>query len=49
MADLFREFVYGLRVDGVIVIGDGSLIRNPDQVPLISTRAHSAANADTIR
>ena len=49
MADLFREFVYGLRVDGVIVIGDGSLIRNPDQVPLIFTRAHSAANADTIR
>ena len=34
-ARLFRELVYGMRVDGVIISGRASLIKNPDEIPLV--------------
>ncbi len=50
-ADLFREFAYRLGVDGVIVSGTGSGIRNPESIPLItfSDQEYQGANADAVR
>lgn len=35
-ARLFRELVYGMKVDGVILWSAGALINNPDELPLIA-------------
>ncbi len=35
-ARLFRELVYRMKVDGVILAGSGSLIKNPDEIPLVT-------------
>lgn len=50
-AELFREFAYGMRVNGVIVVGSGSLIRNPENIPLItfSNQEYRNTNADVVR
>ena len=32
---LFRELVYRMRVDAVVISGKASLIKNPDEVPLV--------------
>lgn len=50
-ADLFREFAYGMHVDGAIVVGAGRLIRNPEHIPLItiSDRKYRNTNADAVR
>ena len=48
-ASLFRELVYGMRVDGILLWGSGQLIKNPDEVPLIVFGdAPDAANADSV-
>ena len=48
-ARLFRELVYRMKVDGVIVSGSGRLIDNPDEIPLVTigsatTRAEHSDN-----
>lgn len=46
-ARIFRELAYMLKVDGIILWGSGTLIKNPDEIPLIvitngnSTAQHS--------
>ena len=35
-AHLFSELVYRARVDGVILSGNGELIKNPDEIPLVA-------------
>ena len=49
-ARLFQELAYRMKVDGVIVFGNGTLIRNPDQIPLVTLgfESISANNADFI-
>ena len=48
-ARLFRELVYGLKVDGILLWGGGRLIKNPDEIPLIIFDDASAdSNADSI-
>lgn len=34
-ARLFSELVYRLKIDGMILIGNGAKIKNPDEVPLV--------------
>ena len=34
-ARLFSELVYRMKVDGVVLIGGGSKIKNPDEIPLV--------------
>lgn len=50
-AELFREFAYHMRVDGIILSGAGSLICNRDEIPLItfSSSSYPNANSDTVR
>lgn len=51
-AELFSQLVYRMRVDGIIMSSGGKLIKNPDQVPIISfiPRAdNKELNADTFR
>ena len=50
-AELFREFAYGMRVDGVVLSGEGTMICNPDELPLVtfSNRKHAASNSDAVR
>lgn len=49
-ARLFSTFAYGLKVDGIILVGGGKLIKNPDQLPLVSFHGiegtENAPNAD---
>ena len=49
-ARLFNSFAFGMRVDGIILSGDVSLIRNPDQIPLVCfhkpQNKKNPANAD---
>lgn len=49
-ARMFRELAYGMKVDGVIMSGSGKLIRNPDELPLvtISRNKNPKNNADTV-
>jgi DNA-binding LacI/PurR family transcriptional regulator len=49
-ARAFNEMVYRLRVDGVVLIGTGSLVRNPDGIPLVNIgqRPRPESRADTI-
>ena len=48
-AELFRELVYGMKVDGVLLWGSGELIRNPDEIPLIVFgKSYSYSNADSV-
>lgn len=50
VARLFNSFAYGMKVDGIILVGDESLIRNPDQIPLVCfhepVNKKNLANAD---
>lgn len=48
---LFRELAYGMKVDGVLLWGSGSLIKNHDEIPLIKfgEKSYSDANADTVK
>ncbi|MBQ8858305.1 MAG: LacI family DNA-binding transcriptional regulator [Clostridia bacterium] len=50
-ARLFRELAYGLKVDGVVLWGTGSQIRNPDALPLVTVTGIRALpqNADAVR
>ncbi len=41
-ARLFRELVYRMKVDGVIVSGSGRLIDNHDEIPLVTISSASA-------
>lgn len=49
-ARLFNSFAFGMKVDGIILSGDESMIRNPDQIPLVcfhkSDSKKNHANAD---
>ena len=47
---LFRELAYRMKVDGVILCGSGTLISNPDEIPLvtISNGKPEKANADNV-
>ena len=48
-ARLFSELVYRMKVDGVILIGGGSKIKNPDEVPLVVVGgSNPPLNADLI-
>lgn len=49
-ARLFRELVYQMKVDGTVLWGTGTEIRNPDEHPLIalSSTECSPHNADTV-
>ena len=50
-ARLFREFAYGLKVDGMILWGQGKLIKNPDKLPLllITSANKATCNADVVK
>ena len=50
-ARLFRELTYGMKVDGIILWGAGSLIKNPDELPLvvISNNKRLPPNSDAVR
>ncbi len=50
-ARLFRELAYGMKVDGIILWGYGSLINNPDELPLvaISNNKRLPPNSDAVR
>ena len=50
-ARLFRELAYGMKVDGIILWGAGSLIKNPDELPLvvISNNKRLPPNSDAVR
>ncbi len=50
-ARLFNELVYRMKVDGVIVSGNGSLIENPDEIPLvtISSDTVQAEHSDNVQ
>lgn len=50
-ARMFRELAYGMKVDGVILSGSGSLIKNSDELPLvtISSIKNSKNNADAVK
>ena len=47
---LFDVLAYRLRVDGIIIMGRGANIKNPDQIPLVtySTSPGIAKNSDVI-
>ena len=49
-ARLFNSFAFGMKVDGIILTSDESMIRNPDQIPLVCLHTphvkKSLANAD---
>ena len=52
-AQLFRELVYGMKVDGVVLLGAGKAIKNPDAHPFVvigskvaSTRERSVSSAE---
>ena len=48
-ARLFRELAYGMRVDGILLWGNGELIKNPDEIPLVVFgEAPKESNADLI-
>ena len=49
-AQLFRELVYGMKVDGVVLWGRGKEIQNPDGHPLVILEGINSApkNADTV-
>ena len=48
-ARLFRELGYGMKVDAIILWGNGKLIKNPDEIPLIIfDDATKESNADSI-
>lgn len=48
---LFRELAYGMKVDGVLLWGSGSLIKNHDEIPLVmfGEKTSPHANADTVK
>ena len=50
-AELFREFAYKMKVDGIILFGGGKDIRNPDEIPLVifSGSSSTSVNADVIK
>ena len=50
-ADLFREFAYGMRVDGIILSGAGKQICNRDEIPLVifSNSKYPNANSDIVK
>ena len=45
-ARLFSELVYRMKVDGVILSGVGHLIKNPDQIPLVTFYSYDAKLSD---
>ena len=49
---LFRELVYGMKVDGVVLLGAGRKIKNPDEHPFVviggGAREACPENADTV-
>ena len=49
-AQLFRELVYGMKVDGVVLWGRGKEIQNPDGHPLVILEGINSApkSADTV-
>jgi len=49
-AQLFRELVYGMKVDGVVLLGAGKKIKNPDEHPFIVIGGSTLApdNADVV-
>lgn len=50
-ARLFSELVYRLRIDGMILIGGGSEIKNPDELPLVilgQSKSKCRNNADYV-
>ena len=49
-ARLFSEMVYRLKVDGVIISSSGTLVKNPDSVPLVlfGSGAERSKNADVV-
>ena len=49
-AQLFRELVYGMKVDGVVLLGAGKAIKNPDAHPfvVIGSRVATSENADSV-
>lgn len=50
-ARLFSELAYRLKVDGFIVTGSSSAIKNPDEIPLVSlgSTLHKKTNADHVQ
>ncbi len=51
-ARLFSELVYRLKIDGMILIGNGSEIKNPDELPLViigQTKQSKRNNADYVK
>lgn len=50
-ARLFRELAYGMKVDGIILWGQGTKIKNPDELPLvvISSSKQLPSNSDVVR
>ncbi len=50
-ARLFRELVYGMKVDGIILWSSGVQINNPDEIPLVAITSYDKVtkNADAVK